>query len=155
MAITTAPRASTTVTEALNSEAWPAACASSTATGVEALLSVFVSLHLWSSLQIDCTRWLRYRMMTPCVCVSVAMEIKYDVKTVAALLDQFYNKRRLLILSAPNITDPDYQLQNIMIQVRRLHFTCSFFSWFQINRKMLKNLCALPRNQTVGWTCDA
>lgn len=65
-----------------------------------------------------------------CVCLFVAMEIKYDVKTFSALLDQFYEKRRLLILSAPNITDPDYQLQNIMIQVRRLHFTCTFFSWF-------------------------
>lgn len=50
-------------------------------------------------------------------CVFVAMEIKYDVRTVNALLDQFYDKRRLLILSAPNITDSDYQLQNIMIQV--------------------------------------
>lgn len=69
-------------------------------------------------------------MMTLCVCLFVAMEIKYDVKTVSALLDQFYDKRRLLILSAPNITDPDYQLQNIMIQVRRLHFACTFFSWF-------------------------
>lgn len=49
--------------------------------------------------------------------VFVAMEIKYDVKTVNALLDQFYEKRRLLILSAPNITDSDYQLQNLMIQV--------------------------------------
>lgn len=46
------------------------------------------------------------------------MEIKSDVKTVSALLDQFYEKRRLLIMSAPNISDPDYQLQNIMIQVR-------------------------------------
>lgn len=45
------------------------------------------------------------------------MEIKYDVKTVNALLNQFHEKRRLLILSAPNITDSDYQLQNIMIQV--------------------------------------
>ncbi|XP_075959415.1 sushi repeat-containing protein SRPX2 [Anarhichas minor] len=44
------------------------------------------------------------------------MEIKSDVKTVSALLDQFYEKRRLLIMSAPNISDPDYQLQNIMIQ---------------------------------------
>lgn len=51
------------------------------------------------------------------VCTFAAMEIKYDVKTVNALLDQFYEKRRLLILSAPNITDSDYQLQNIMIQV--------------------------------------
>ncbi|TMS17588.1 sushi repeat-containing protein SRPX2 [Larimichthys crocea] len=46
----------------------------------------------------------------------VPMEIKTDVKTTAALLDQFYDKRRLLIMSAPNISDPDYQLQNIMIQ---------------------------------------
>ncbi|XP_017263569.1 sushi repeat-containing protein SRPX2 [Kryptolebias marmoratus] len=46
----------------------------------------------------------------------VPMEMKFDVKTASALLDQFYEKRRLLILSAPNISDPDYQLQNIMIQ---------------------------------------
>ncbi|XP_053284734.1 sushi repeat-containing protein SRPX2 [Pleuronectes platessa] len=46
----------------------------------------------------------------------VAMEIKSDVKTASALLDQFYEKRRLLILSAPNISDYDYKLQNIMIQ---------------------------------------
>ncbi|XP_075902721.1 sushi repeat-containing protein SRPX2 [Nelusetta ayraudi] len=51
---------------------------------------------------------------SPAQCVP--MEIKYDVKTVNALLDQFYEKRRLLILSAPNITDSDYQLQNLMIQ---------------------------------------
>ncbi|XP_029368118.1 sushi repeat-containing protein SRPX2 [Echeneis naucrates] len=46
----------------------------------------------------------------------VPMEIKSDVKTTSALLDQFYEKRRLLIMSAPNISDPDYQLQNVMIQ---------------------------------------
>nr|XP_020447017.1 sushi repeat-containing protein SRPX2 [Monopterus albus] len=51
---------------------------------------------------------------SPAECV--ATEIKSDVKTASALLDQFYEKRRLLIVSAPNITDPDYQLQNIMIQ---------------------------------------
>lgn len=88
--------------------------------------------------------------MSVCVCVSVAMEIKYDVKTVSALLDQFYGKRRLLILSAPNITDPDYQLQNIMIQVRRLHFTCSSFSWFQINRKMLKKTVCSAQKSDCG-----
>lgn len=43
-----------------------------------------------------------------------------NVKTLGALLDQFYEKRRLLILSAPDLSDPDYQLQNIMIQVRQL-----------------------------------
>lgn len=47
-----------------------------------------------------------------------AMELKFSVQTASALLDQFYEKRRLLILSAPSISDPDYQLQNIMIQAR-------------------------------------
>lgn len=51
---------------------------------------------------------------SPAECVP--MEIKSDVKSVSALLDQFNEKRRLLIMSAPNISDPDYQLQNIMIQ---------------------------------------
>lgn len=60
----------------------------------------------------------------------VAMEIKSDVKTVSALLDQFYEKRRLLILSAPNISDPDYQLQNIMIQVRKLFAAADFTGQF-------------------------
>lgn len=46
----------------------------------------------------------------------VLMEIQANVKTAPALLDQFYEKRRLLIVSAPDISDPDYQLQNIMIQ---------------------------------------
>ncbi|XP_060936037.1 sushi repeat-containing protein SRPX2 [Limanda limanda] len=51
---------------------------------------------------------------SPAECV--AMEFKSDVKTASALLEQFYEKRRLLILSAPNISDTDYKLQNIMIQ---------------------------------------
>uniref|UniRef100_A0A8C6NI04 Sushi repeat-containing protein SRPX2 n=1 Tax=Nothobranchius furzeri TaxID=105023 RepID=A0A8C6NI04_NOTFU len=46
----------------------------------------------------------------------VPMEVKFDVKTTSAFLDQFYEKRRLLILSAPNVSDSDYQLQNVMIQ---------------------------------------
>ncbi|XP_071772280.1 sushi repeat-containing protein SRPX2 [Centroberyx gerrardi] len=46
----------------------------------------------------------------------VPMEFKSDVKTASALLDQFYEKRRLLIVSAPDITDPDYKLQNVMVQ---------------------------------------
>ncbi|XP_057706123.1 sushi repeat-containing protein SRPX2 [Corythoichthys intestinalis] len=46
----------------------------------------------------------------------VAMEIEANVQTASALLRQFFQKRRLLILSAPDIADPEYQLQNIMIQ---------------------------------------
>ena len=46
------------------------------------------------------------------------MEIKADVTSASGLLEQFYEKRRLLIVSAPNIADQDYKLQNLMIQVR-------------------------------------
>ncbi|XP_038145488.1 sushi repeat-containing protein SRPX2 [Cyprinodon tularosa] len=46
----------------------------------------------------------------------VPMEFKFSVKTASALLDQFYERRRVLIISAPNISDLDYQLQNVMIQ---------------------------------------
>ena len=46
------------------------------------------------------------------------MEFKADVRSASALLEQFYEKRRLLIVSAPNIADQDYKLQNLMIQVR-------------------------------------
>ncbi|KAF7651121.1 hypothetical protein LDENG_00115970 [Lucifuga dentata] len=46
----------------------------------------------------------------------VPMEIKSDVKSASALLDQFYEKRRILIMSAPDLTDPDYKMQNIMLQ---------------------------------------
>jgi sushi family protein SRPX2 len=45
------------------------------------------------------------------------MEFKTDVNTASALLDQFYDKRRLLIVSAPNVAHGDYKLQNLMVQV--------------------------------------
>ncbi|XP_048840621.1 sushi repeat-containing protein SRPX2-like [Brienomyrus brachyistius] len=48
--------------------------------------------------------------------VCVMMEINTDVRTAAALLDQFYEKRRLLILSTPSNGDQYYKLQNIMLQ---------------------------------------
>ncbi|KAG5843580.1 hypothetical protein ANANG_G00152400 [Anguilla anguilla] len=48
--------------------------------------------------------------------VSTAMEINTDVKTAAALLDQFYEKRRLLIMSTPDTSNQYYKLQNVMLQ---------------------------------------
>ncbi|KAJ0002861.1 hypothetical protein NQD34_008010 [Periophthalmus magnuspinnatus] len=51
----------------------------------------------------------------PAQCVPLDFKSSH-LKTASSLLDQFYEKRRLLIVSAPNITDPDYQLQNMMIQ---------------------------------------
>lgn len=45
-----------------------------------------------------------------------AMEFKTDVTSASALLDQFYERRRVLIVSAPNIADQDYKLQSLSIQ---------------------------------------
>lgn len=50
------------------------------------------------------------------VCTSV-MQINTDVKTAAALLDQFYEKRRLLVVSTPNVANPYYKFQNVILQV--------------------------------------
>ncbi|CAL1613771.1 unnamed protein product [Knipowitschia caucasica] len=38
------------------------------------------------------------------------------LKSASSLLDQFYEKRRLLIISTPDTTDPDYQQQSMMLQ---------------------------------------
>ncbi|XP_026081472.1 sushi repeat-containing protein SRPX2-like [Carassius auratus] len=46
----------------------------------------------------------------------IFMDIKTDVRSAGALLDQFYEKRRLLVVSTPDITDQKYRLQNIMLQ---------------------------------------
>ncbi|KAJ8348744.1 hypothetical protein SKAU_G00273330 [Synaphobranchus kaupii] len=48
--------------------------------------------------------------------VCVIMEINTEVTTAAALLDQFYEKRRLLIVSTPDNSNQYYKLQNIMLQ---------------------------------------
>ncbi|XP_018602090.1 sushi repeat-containing protein SRPX2-like isoform X1 [Scleropages formosus] len=51
---------------------------------------------------------------SPLTCVT--MEINTDVRTAAALLDQFYEKRRLLVVSTPDNSNQYYKLQNIMLQ---------------------------------------
>ncbi|KAG7266515.1 hypothetical protein CRUP_036531 [Coryphaenoides rupestris] len=56
--------------------------------------------HSWSGAAPECT----------------PMVFKTDVKTASALLDQFYEKRRLLIVSTPSLANEEYKLQNIMIQ---------------------------------------
>nr|XP_015207221.1 PREDICTED: sushi repeat-containing protein SRPX2 isoform X1 [Lepisosteus oculatus] len=48
--------------------------------------------------------------------VCVPMDFNTEVTTAAALLDQFYEKRRLLIVSTPDNSDENYKLQNIMLQ---------------------------------------
>ncbi|KTF91978.1 hypothetical protein cypCar_00018576 [Cyprinus carpio] len=46
----------------------------------------------------------------------VLMDIKTDVRSAGALLDQFYEKRRLLVVSTPENANQKYRLQNIMLQ---------------------------------------
>ncbi|XP_062855973.1 sushi repeat-containing protein SRPX2 [Trichomycterus rosablanca] len=46
----------------------------------------------------------------------VLMEVKTDVKSAGALLDQFYEKRKLLIVSTPSVADQNYKHQNIILQ---------------------------------------
>lgn len=87
------------------------------------------------------------------LCVVAAMEIRADVKTVGALLEQFYSKRRLLILSAPNISDLDYQLQNIMIQVRRLF--ASEFLWKFFNQQVNLNVSLSSPPEIRMWVGPA
>lgn len=45
------------------------------------------------------------------------MNVNVGVRTAAALLDQFYEKRRLLIVSAPTARNLLYRLQLGMLQV--------------------------------------
>ena len=55
--------------------------------------------------------------MLTSVFYSIEMEFRTNVKTVSALMDQFYEKRRLLIVSTPSLMNQEYRLQNLMIQV--------------------------------------
>lgn len=48
-----------------------------------------------------------------------AMNINVGVRTAAALLDQFYEKRRLLIISAPTAANHNYRFQMTNLQVRQ------------------------------------
>lgn len=49
--------------------------------------------------------------------VSAAMNINVGVRSAAALLDQFYEKRRLLIISAPTAANHNYRFQMTNLQV--------------------------------------
>lgn len=63
--------------------------------------------------------------VTPCLItlncpfdVVTAMNINVGVRTAAALLDQFYEKRRLLVISAPTAANHNYRFQMTNLQVR-------------------------------------
>lgn len=46
------------------------------------------------------------------------MNVNVGVRSAAALLDQFYEKRRLLIISAPTAANHYYRFQMTNLQVR-------------------------------------
>lgn len=48
-----------------------------------------------------------------------AMNINIGVRTAAALLDQFYEKRRLLIISTPTASNYFYRMQLGILQVKK------------------------------------
>lgn len=53
----------------------------------------------------------------PCAS-ALAMKINVNVNSAAGLLDQFYEKRRLIIISAPDPSNRYYKMQISMLQVR-------------------------------------
>lgn len=56
------------------------------------------------------------------------MNINVNVRTAAALLDQFYEKRRLLIISTPTAANFFYRMQLGMLQVK--HVLGGGFNYF-------------------------
>lgn len=151
-------RASTTAMEGMSAAGCPAVFVSLTTTGMATLPSVSVSKVLKVHQNVPLGNimiWSKSGLVwwTVCLHVLTALDFKSDVKTVSALLDQFYEKRRLLIVSAPNITDPDYQMQNIMIQVRK-HTKKTRHTHTVTELIIVDNPLFSLRNPTVAWTCD-
>lgn len=62
--------------------------------------------------QVECF-WAMWPLLIP------AMNVNVGVRTAAALLDQFYEKRRLLIVSTPTARNLLYRLQLGVLQVSR------------------------------------
>lgn len=140
METTTVRPASPAATEASSSGEHPAASACSAATGTGSPPAVNVSRLGAEQLTSSTPPRKKHRSRLG---VLAALQIKTDVKTLGALLDQFYEKRRLLILSAPNMSDPDYQLQNIMIQVRAL----AGFTLSTNDLRPLRSFCPSSRSE--------
>lgn len=83
-----------------------------------------------------------------CFHLTPAMQINTDVNSAASLLDQFHEKRRLLVISAPDPSNRYYKMQISMLQVRRL---CHLFSHLHLQQSLI--ILSLHSKLPVGWTC--
>lgn len=63
------------------------------------------------------------------------MSINVNVRTAAALLDQFYEKRRLLIISTPTAANFFYRMQLGMLQVKHISGGMQLFFFFKERHK--------------------
>lgn len=81
--------------------------------------------------------------------VAPAMQINTAVNSAASLLDQFYEKRRLLVISAPDPANRYYKMQISMLQVSQHAISPSLhsISTFSPPRPLLHS------KPPVGWTC--
>lgn len=77
------------------------------------------------------------------------MQINTDVNSAASLLDQFHEKRRLLVISAPDPSNRYYKMQISMLQVRRP--PCCPPPHLHILRPLSVPL--LHSKLPAGWTC--
>lgn len=77
------------------------------------------------------------------------MQINTDVNTAASLLDQFHEKRRLFVISAPDPSNRYYKMQISMLQVRRP--SCCPAPHLHIQHPLT---VPLPHSKLpAGWTC--
>ena len=88
--------------------------------------------------------------ISPCAGLSPpAMQINTDVNSAASLLDQFHEKRRLLVISAPDPSNRYYKMQISMLQVRRP----SRCPPSHLHPRHPLTAPPLHSKLPVGWTC--
>lgn len=85
---------------------------------------------------------------SPHLSLAPAMQINTDVNSAASLLDQFHEKRRLFVISAPDPSNRYYKMQISMLQVRP---SCCPAPHLHIQHPLT---VPLPHSKLpVGWTC--
>lgn len=77
------------------------------------------------------------------------MNINVNVRTAAALLDQFYEKRRLLIISTPTAANFFYRMQLGMLQVKQVWGRVQIVFFFKNTRGHAPFFDVNPQTLTV------